>query len=654
MRTVCPHDCPDQCSMLAHIEDGRLIKVEGDPEHPFTRGFLCGKVNRYPERVHSPERLLYPLKRAGAKGEGRFERISWEEALDTIAAQWREAGPDGLFGYVYSGTMGQINTNLPHALFNALGARKFVRGTICDTAAGAAWEYTCGPVPGTDPETIAHSDLIIAWGSNFVTTNVHLVPFVDQARANGAKLIVIDPYRNRTAARADWHIPIRIGTDAALALGIMHVLVRDGLIDETYIREHTVGFGALQDDVLPAYTPDAVATITGVPGGEVERLAHLYGKAAAPILRMGLGMSRNSGGGMAVRSVLLLPALVGAWGKMGAGAIMETAAAFDFDQQALRRPDLHTRPGAREVNHALIGEELLDPALKAFFVAGSNPAGSLPEQAKVIAGLAREDLFTVVHDLHMTDTARYADLILPACTAIETEDLYRSYGHLYFQYGPKAMEPLGESRPNRWVVAELARRLGLTDPVFFRSAEAHIAALLKPTGYSPEQVMAGGPIRVEGHTGPVQTCFYSQAMVDDGLPGLPEWRPDPAEAEAGARFGLRLLTAPGHFQHHSAFAGVAFLQEREGEPRCLLHPLDAAARAIQDGDAVELYNDRGTVGLYARVTTDAQPGVVVVEGYRERHRYLKGGPVNVLTSGRLSDFGAGATYQSNWVDARKL
>lgn len=654
VRTVCPHDCPDQCSILAHVEDGRLIRVEGDPDHPFTRGFLCGKVNRYPELVHSPERLLYPLKRTGPKGEGRFARISWEEALDTIAARWPEAGPDGLFGMAFSGTMGLINTNLPHALFNALGARKYLRSTVCDTAAGAAWAYSCGSIPAADPETVAHSDLIIAWGANVATTNVHLLPLINQARANGAKLIVIDPYRNRTAARADWHIPIRIGTDAALALGLMHVLVRDGLIDEGYIAQHTVGFAALQAEVLPDYTPDKVAAITGVPAGEIERLAHLYGKAKAPAIRVGLGMSRNSGGGMAVRSVVLLPALVGAWGKPGAGVIMETSAAFGFDIAALRRPDLHTRLDTREVNQVLVGRELLDPTLKAFFVTASNPAGSLPEQAQVIAGLAREDLFTVVHDLHMTDTARYADIILPACTPVETEDLYRSYGHLYFQYGPKAVEPLGESRSNRWVIAELARRMGLTDPVFYRTAAEHVAALLAPTSHSPEAVMAGGPIKVAGHTGPVRTYFYAQAMVDDGLPGLPQWRPDPAEAEEAGRFGLRLLTAPGHFQHHSAFAGVAFLQEREGPPRCLLHPLDAAARSIQDGDAVELYNDRGLVGLYAKVTTDAQPGVVVVEGYRERARYLAGGPVNVLVSGRLSDFGAGATYQSNWVEARLL
>lgn len=648
IRTVCPHDCPDQCSMLAHVEDGRLVRVEGDPEHPFTRGFLCAKVNRYPERVHSPERLLYPMRRVGAKGEGQFERISWEEALDEIARRWKGVGPEAILGYAYSGTMGMINRNLPTALFNALGARRMVTGTVCDAACEAGWEAALGHAVGSDPESMAQSDLIIAWGANLVTTNVHTIPFIDEARARGAKLVVIDPYRTRTAARADWHLPIRIGTDAALALGMMHVLDREGLLDQHHLSVYTTGFDKLRLEVLPRYTPERVAAITGLPAADVERLARLYGQARAPFIRLGMGMSRNTYGGSAIRTVACLPALVGAWEKPGGGALIDVAGAYRFDYEAVRLNGLHPRPDEVPVNHVQLGQALQDPSLKAFVVMSNNPATTCPDQGAVIAGLSREDLFTVVHDILLTDTALYADILLPACTPVETDDLYRSYGSLYYQYGPQLIEPLGEARPNRYVVTELARRMGVTHPAFARTTEEHLAALLAPIGVTPADVTKGGPLRVERPSDPVRTAF--------DRPDLPAlgWQPDPVEAEEGARFGLRLLTAPGHYQHHSAFAGVASLQEREGTPRALLHPDDAAARQIADGDPVELYNDRGLVGLIAKVTPDTQPGVVVVEGQRARRRYLKGGPVNVLTSSRLTDLGEGATYQSTWVDARLM
>jgi anaerobic selenocysteine-containing dehydrogenase len=636
-RTACPHDCPDTCSILAHVVDGRLVRVQGDPDHAFTRGFLCAKVNRYPDRVYSPERVLSPMRRAGLKGEGRFERISWEEALETIAGRWRGLQPEEILAYTYSGTMGIINMHLPRALFHAVSANKVASGTVCDTAYEAGLEQAWGGVPALDPESVVNSDLIIAWGANIVTTNVHLYPFVEEARAKGARFIVIDPYRNRTAERADWYIPIRIGTDAALALGMMHVLVRDGLTDPAYMQAHTEGFDVLAAEVLPRYTPDEVERITGVPAADVERLARLYGEARAPMLKIGFGMSRNSRGGAAVRTVACLPALVGAWGKRGGGALTTTGSAFAIDYGVLSRPQ-QVRPKYRTVNHSLLGQVLQEPGIKAFMVMGNNPASSCPDQAAVTAGLSREDLFTVVHELHMSDTARYADILLPACTSMETDDLYRSYGHLYLQFGPQVVEPLGESRPNAWVARELARRLGLEDLVFERSTREHVTALLPSMpDLDPARVMAGGPFRMPGHTGPVRTCFQAPAT---------------AEEEQGS--GLRLLTAPGYYQHHGHFAGVAFLQEREGAPRCLLHPVEAGARGIADGDPVELYNDLGFVGLHAHVTDAALPGTVVVEGYRERHRYLSGGPVNVLTSSRLSDLGEGATYQSNWVEVRKL
>ncbi len=662
IRTVCPHDCPDQCSMIATVADGRLLKVEGDPDHPFTGGWLCGKVNRYPERVHAPGRVLTPLRRTGPKGSGQFAPISWDEALTEIVQRWRSIidthGSEALLGYAYSGHMGLVNRNIVRALFHALGASRFAAGTVCDSACEAGWEYALGHTPGTDPETVVDSDLVICWGANVATTNAHIVPFIDEARRRGAQLIVIDPYRTRTARRSDWHLAPKVGTDTALALGIMHVLVRDGLQNVSA----NVGFDQLVEQVLPAYSPERVAEITGLSAADVERLAHLYGKARAPFIRVGMGMSRHAGGGMAVRTVALLPSVVGAWQKRGGGALMETASAWGFDYDALRRPDLLERP-TREINHSLLGRaltELSDPPVMALFVAANNPAVTCPDHRRVVEGLSREDLFTVVHDPFLSDTALYADIVLPACTPVETEDLYRSYGTYYAQYGPRVIEPLGESRSNQWLAEELARRFGLADPVFTRTAREHMAAMLAgatgPTAeLTLERLLEGGPVRLNySSPGPKQTYFYAQALAEAGLPPLPHWAPDPAETDAGGTWPLRLLTAPGHAQHHTAFAAVEALQRLEGEPRCLLHPNDAAARGVADGDQVEVFNGAGYVGVYARVTEDTIPGVVVLEGQRGRSRYLSGGPVNVLTSDRLSDMGAGATYQSTWVDVRLM
>jgi anaerobic selenocysteine-containing dehydrogenase len=662
IRTVCPHDCPDQCSMLATVENGRLISVAGDPEHPFTRGFLCGKVARYEERVYSPERLLTPLRRCGPKGAGQFEPVSWDAALDEIVDRWQAAiaeyGGEALLGYAYSGHMGVVNRNIPRALFHALGASRMLIGTVCDSACGAGWEYAVGPTPGADPETVVDSDLILCWGANIVTTNVHFVPYVDEAQDKGARLIVIDPARTRTARRADWHIAPRIGTDSALALGLMHVIVRDGLHDQRYIEARTAGFGELLDQVLPQYPPERVSAITGVPATDVERLAHLYAGARAPFLRLGMGMSRHAGGGMAIRTIACLPALVGAWGKPGGGALMDTGHVWEFDYNVIRRPDLLTRQ-VRELNHSTLGRaltELTDPPIKALFVAANNPAVTCPDQTRVRAGLARDDLFTVVHDTFLSDTARYADLVLPACTALETEDFYRSYGTYYAQHGPRVIEPLGESRSNLWLVQELARRLGLTDPVFRRDTREHLAMLLNgANGLALNDVVDAGPVRVsDTGTGPERTFFFSAAMARDGLPPLPGWEPDPTEEHEAARWPLRLLTLPGHFQHHTAFSGVSRLRRRQGAPACLIHPEDAGVRGIGDGDSVLLFNDRGEVGMIARLSADAQPGVVAVEGNRNQDAYLCGGPLNVLTSDRLSDMGAGATYQSTWLEVRPL
>lgn len=672
MRTVCAHDCPDACSMLVTVENGRVTRTVGDPEHPFTRGFLCGKVNRYAERVHSPERLLTPLRRVGPKGEGQFTPITWEAALDEMVRRWQDIqaryGSEALAGYAYSANQGLVNRNLTQALFHALGATRVNAAAICDTCCGEAWELTVGPAGGTDPERVQESDFIIAWGANLDSTNVHQIPFIDIARRTGTQLVVIDVWRTRSARRADWFLPIRVGTDAALALGLAHVLARDGLLDYDYIQRLVLGYERWAQEVLPRYTPEVVASITGVPAPEVEKLAHAYGQARAPFIRLGQGLSRHASGGAATRAIICLTGLVGAWKHPGGGALLSTADSYQFNFPALRRPDLQPKP-LRVLNMVRFGQALLDwqdPPLMGLFVQSNNPATTCPEQRLVRRGLAREDLFTVVHETFMSDTARYADIVLPACTSLEAEDLYRAYGTYYVQYGPQVLPAQGEAWSNYRLVAELAHRLGLQDPMFRRTPREHMAALLDVqsgpvAGVQLAALLEGKPQRLQlpatGHTfaqhfptptGKLQIAC--PALAARGLPDLPDYTP----AMASATYPLRLVTAPGHHLHHSAFMGVESLRRSEGGPWARLHPDVASARGIAPGAAVELFNASGVVGLYARVTADVPPGIVVVEGHRPQAQYLSGGPLNVLCSDRFADLGEGATYQDTWLDVRPL
>jgi anaerobic selenocysteine-containing dehydrogenase len=447
IRTVCAHDCPDMCSLLAHVEDGRLVRIQGDPEQPFTAGFACGKVNRDMDLLYSPERLTTPLRRTGPKGSGQFQPISWDAALDEIVRRWQAIiaadGPQAILGYAYSAHQGLMNRGLTNGLFHALGTTRLLAGTVCDSCAEAAWDATVGPIGGADPEAVAEADLVIAWGSDLRATNVHLWAKIEQARRRSVKLIVIDPRRTRAAAAADWHLPVRIGTDSALALGVMHILVRDGLADRAYLAEHTIGFDRVEHAVLPHFPPPRVAEITGLAEADVERLAALYGAARTPFIRIGFGLSRFAHGGVNLRTVALLPGVTGAYGRYGGGALLATAASFDLNYNAVRKP---SGPAATcSVNHLKLGEALLtlaDPPIRALFIAANNPAVTNPDTAKTRQGLAREDLFTVVHDPFLTITARYADIVLPAATYLETEDFYRSYGTYYMQYGRPAVAPL--------------------------------------------------------------------------------------------------------------------------------------------------------------------------------------------------------------------
>jgi anaerobic selenocysteine-containing dehydrogenase len=668
VRTVCAHDCPDMCSLLAHVEDGRLVRIQGDPSQPFTAGFACAKVNREPELVHSPERIAQPLRRSGPRGTDTFSTVTWEEALDEIVERWRaiirEDGPLAILGYCYSAHQGQFNRWLLMALFHALGTTRLLPGTVCDTCSDMAWNATLGPVGGADPESVVHSDLVIAWSADLVTTNVHFWAKVEQARQAGAKLIVIDPRRSRTAANADWHLAPRIGTDAALALGVMHVLVRDGFCDRTYLAQETLGFERLERDVLPRFTPEQTEAITGIQKRDVERLAHLFGRARAPFLRMGWGMSRSAQGGQAIRAVALLPGVTGAYARLGGGALLSTADGFGFNFDSIRRPSGPVE--TRTVNHSRLGHALLHldkPPIRALFVAGNNPAVTCPDAGAVRHGLSRTDLFTVVHAPFLSDTARYADLVLPAATFLETDDLYRAYGAYYIQFGPRAIEPLAQAWPNLRLAQELARRLGLRDAVFsmtvdelvrtaFRDAQGPAAAV------NPDSFRTAGPIKILPYpsgqkfaTPSGKLEFYSTALAAQGLPALPDWQPDAIEEADACRWPLRLLTAPGYYQSHTAFSGNRFLRARQGPPVAIVHPREAERRGLEDGDRIELFNARGTFGVTLRVSDEVPAGVVLVPGQRPSGE-ARHGTVNVLCSDRYTDLGEGATYQSTFLDVR--
>lgn len=656
------------CSLLAHVENGRVVKIEGDPDQPLTAGFACGKVNRDVDLVHSPERLTTPLRRIGRKGEGKFAPITWDEALDEIAARFKaiiaKSGPLALLGYAYSAHQGLTNRGLPGGMFHALGASRLIAGTVCDSCCETAWEMTAGGVGGADPEAVVDSELVIAWGADLMAVNVHYWALVEEQRKRGLKVVVIDPRRSRTAQKADWHIPIKIGTDAALALGMMHILVRDKKVDRAYIAQHTLGFDKIEAEVLPRFTPARTAEITGLTVADVERLAAMYGASKRVMIRVGEGMTRLAQGGQAGRAVCLLPGVTGSYGVRGGGALLLTAASCDLNYNAIRKPS--GPANTRAINHLRLGDALLtmkDPPIEGLFIAANNPAVTNPDVHKTRQGLAREDLFTVVHDPFMTATARYADIVLPATTYLETDDMYRAYGAYWMQYGPRAVDPQGEARSNVQVAQALAQRMGLADPVFRMSPPELLAELFKGATGKPgtvdvKSLPTAGPINIaptdEGQvfkTPSGRLEFYSERLAQQGAPPMPDWTPDPEEVRDAQRWPLRLLTAPGYFQAHTAFSGVAFLRKREGEPICVLHPEDAQKRGLKTGEKVKLLNQRGTVGLMLKVSDEVRPGVVLVPGQRPDEEAVSG-TVNMLCSDRYTDMGDGATYQSTFLDVQ--
>jgi len=550
-----------------------------------------------------------------------------------------------------------------NGLFHALGASRLQAGTVCDTCCEEAWNVTVGPIGGADPESVVHSDLVISWGADLAATNVHFwALYEEQRKKRGVPLIVIDPRRTRSAKAADLYLPIRIGTDAALALGVMHILVRDKRADRAYIAQHTLGFDKVEREILPKFTPARTAEITGLPVADIEKLAAMYGKAKAALIRLGEGMTRLAAGGQALRTVALLPGVSGHYAVKGGGALLLTAASCDLNYNAIRKP---LGPAtSRMVNHLRLGEELLnmkDPPIRALYVSANNPAVTCPEVHKVRKGLAREDLFTVVHDPFLTDTARYADIVLPAASYLETDDLYRAYGAYWMQWGQQAAKPNGEARSNFDVAQALAKRMGLSDRIFTLPPQEAAKELFKgSTGPAskadPAKLFAGEPIHIahDWQGQPFATPsgkleFYSEQLAKQGVAPLPDWNEDPIEAADAKKWPLRLLTAPGYFQAHTAFSGVAFLREREGKPFCILHPNDADKRGLKDGATVRLFNERGELGLVLRVSDEVQPGVVLVPGQRPSSETVAG-TINMLCSDRYTDMGEGATYQSTYLD----
>jgi anaerobic selenocysteine-containing dehydrogenase len=676
-KIVCPHDCPDTCVATVEVENGRAIRIGGDPDHPFTQGFLCAKVNQYLDRVYSPDRILHPLKRIGKKGEGKFEPVSWDEALDAIAANFKRAseahGPQSILPYSYAGNSGLIHYgSLDRRFFAAIGASLLDR-TICAAAGSEGYRSVMGANIGFDPEKIENAKLIIAWGSNIISSNVHLWPFVEKAKKKGARLLVIDPYRSRTAEKADWHIAPLPGTDGALTLAMMHVLFRDGLTDDDYIERFTLGVDGLKTRARE-WTPARAAVETGLAADTIERLAREYGTTRPSAIRMNYGLNRAAGGGNTVRLVACLPALVGDWRHVGGGVQLSSSGTYPVRTKALERPEM-VREGTRTINMSALGEALgpsLDPPIKALFVYNSNPAAVAPDQNAVRRGLAREDLFVAVHELFHTDTVDWADIVLPATTVLEHTDILKSYGHLHLAINRPAIEPLGECRSNTQVFRQLAERMGLADSRLFESDEAlmeqaidwshprlqgiTIDRLNRETSARLNVPAEWAPFAEGNFPTPSGKCeFYSETEKSRGRDPLPDYVPPregPISNPALARtYPLAFISPPAHHFLNSTFsAQPVFVRREGGEPALTIHPDDARARGIVDGQMVMTFNDRGSFVAKADVSDGARPGVVVGLSIWWAKLCPGGHNANAVTGQALTDLGGGATFYDVLVE----
>jgi len=685
VRATCPHDCPDTCAILVKVEDGVATEVKGDPEHPTTAGVLCTKVSRYIDRTYHPERVLYPMRRVGRKGEGKFERITWGEALDEIATRLTTiaaSDPQAILPYSYCGTMGLVQgESMSLRFFNKLGASLLDR-TICATAGATGYRYTIGSSIGTDLEEFQDAKLILIWGGNPIASNLHFWMRAQEAKRRGATLVAIDPYRSLTAEKCHQHIALLPGTDAALALGMMHVLIAEDLLDHEYIENHTLGFEPLKARALE-WTPERTAETCGITVDEVVNLARLYGQTVkngdAAAIRVNYGIQRVRGGGMAVRNIACLPALVGAWRQPAGGIQLSTSASFPTNRPALQRPDLLAGRTPRTINMTTIGDDLLKnaspefgPRIDAVIVYNANPLAIAPDSSKVQRGFEREDLFTVVLEHFHTDSADYADILLPATTQLEHVDAHLAYGHLYMMANNAAIAPVGESKPNTEFFRLLAARMGYDDPCFHETDDEIAAQAfntndaraihfdwdsLKRTGWKKLN-MPAAPFAAGGFTTPSGKCeFFSEAMLADGLDPVPTYiapyESVASNPELAKKYPLAMISPPARNFLNSTFVNVKSLRATEGEPHLDIHPSDAAARGIAHGDMARIFNDRGSFLARARVTDKARAGLVVGLSIWWKKLATDGKNANEVTSQRLTDMGRAPTFYDTLVQVER-
>ncbi len=671
--SVCPHDCPDACGWQVELDGGKIVKISGDPDNPVTQGVICAKARYYPQRVYGADRVLYPMRRMGQKGSGEFARISWDEALAEITERWQELlgrhGAEAILPYSYAGTEGVVNNaSMDRRFFYRLGAARLER-TICGSAGRAGYGLVYGKVKGINPLESVQAKLIIFWGINALETNIHQAILADKARKQGARIVAIDVHRNRTAEWADEFYQILPGSDGALALGLAHVIFREGLEDKDWSGEHVLGMAELAE-ACDEYTPRRVAGLTGLAPERIEALARLYASSRPSFIRIGNGMQHHDNGGVNTWAISCLPAITGAWQYRGGGAIKFNSGHFPLNKEAVERPGL-LQGSPRTVNMNQLGRVLteLNPPVYALYVYNSNPAAIAPEQKLVMQGLAREDLFTVVHEQVWTDTAVWADIVLPATTHLEHSDLYTSYWHCLVQWADPVIPPLGEARPNIEVFRDLAKGMGFSEDCFSDSSEdiarqaldlpywreqgIDLARLKRERFVAlrvPEIPFAAGGFETPSGKAEVR----SEQARQHGLDPLPRYVPLVEGPEtAGSDYPLTLITPPNHFFLNSSFANLTELRARAGGPRLEIHPRDAAARQVRDGDWVEVFNERGSCLLRAEVKESVLPGVVVSAGIWRPQDHADGHGINALTPSRLADMGHGATFFSNLVQVRR-
>ena len=672
VRGACPHDCPDTCALLTTVENGRAVRVQGNPAHRHTDGVLCAKVSKYAERTHHPERILTPLMRTGPKGSGQFTPVSWDEALAGIAARLGKIAardPQAILPYSYAGTMGLVQgESMDRRFFHRLGASQLAR-TICATAGGEGLVHTLGGKVGMRVEFFAESRLIVIWGSNSIGSNLHFWRYAQQAKRAGARLVCIDPRRTETADKCHEHLQLLPGTDAALALALMHELIVHDWLDHDYIARYTQGWEALRARALQ-WPPERAAAVCGLPVAQIRQLAQDWGTTQPAAIRLNYGVQRAHGGANAVRAVACLPALTGAWRHRAGGLLLSSSGAFPVQRAALQRPDLLAGRTPRTINMVTIGDDLLRPAsptfgpkIEALVVYNSNPVAVAPDSAKVVQGFAREDLFTVVLEHFQTDTADWADYILPATTQLEHWDVHLAYGHTDVLLNRPAIAPQGQARSNAQIFRDLARHMGFTEPCFEDSDE-QLCRQAYGEAVDFERLLAQGfvtlpgpeaPFAQGGFPTPSGRCeFHSPRLAARGLDPLPDYVPNHEAPGQSPQYPLAMISPPARNFLNSSFVNVQSLRDIEGRPLLEIHPQDAAARGIADGSVVRVFNDRGSHACHAVVCERARPGVVNGLGIWWRKLGLDGTNVNQLTSQALTDLGEGPTFYDCAVQVEAL